>query len=85
MMHRPLGKQVDGILEVLYDASDVPNARREYVNTVLDDYLWSRIDRAVVNYMDNLPDNVSSIRDLQHRIARIENTLDQIAISLRKR
>jgi len=80
MITKPLDKRIDDILEVLYDASDVPYLHRKYLTTLIDEKdIESWINCAVNDYMYQRKDHTEDIRDLEGRIEKIEGALAIIA------
>lgn len=85
MTFRPIGKKLDDILESLYDACDMSSLHRKYVGKSFNEELEVWVDYVVNNHVDSQPDHSNDIKDLEHRIAQIEETLHQIATTLRER
>lgn len=85
MMSHPLGKRIDDILEVLYDASDVSSLHRKYIGKSFDKDLGAWVVRTVIDNADSPPNHSDDIQDLEHRVAKIEHTLERISIATQKR
>ncbi|MCD6163145.1 MAG: hypothetical protein J7K40_12130 [candidate division Zixibacteria bacterium] len=76
MTAKPLDKRIDDILEVLYDASDVPYLHRKYLTTLIDGKdIENWINCAVNDYMYQRNDHTEDIRDLKDRIGKIEDAI----------
>jgi len=75
MITKPLNKRIDHILEVLYDASDVPHIHRKYVGAFFEGDVEGMIERSVIDNMDKHHDHTEDIRDLEDRIGKIEDAI----------
>jgi len=80
-----LQRKLDGILDVLYDASDVPYLHRKSVGDEFADDIEGWIEHAVDEHMEGLPDPTNDLQDIESRIAKVEETLDAIQTILKER
>lgn len=79
MRELPLNRRIDHLLDVLYDAADVPHIHRKYVGYLFEDEIESLVDHAVSEQVDNLPGTKADVQDLESRIEKLEDTLDSMA------
>jgi phosphate uptake regulator len=79
MRELPLNRRIDHILDVLYDAADVPQIHRKYVGYVFEDAVDDMVEDAVSEYMDDKPNSSEDIKDLDDRVEKLEDALATVS------
>ena len=74
----PLNRRIDILLDVLYDASDIPQIHRKYVGYIFEEEIESMVETAVDDYMDRQNDPTDDLKDLGDRIERIEEAIGML-------
>lgn len=73
-----LNRRIDNMLDVLYDASDVPHIHRKYVGYIFEEEIESMVETAVDDAVDKREDPTDDIRDLGDRIDKIEDAIGML-------
>lgn len=79
MSDLPLDRRIDNILDVIYDAADVPHIHRKHIGYLFEEAVDDLIDSAVEDRLENLPDKSEEIKDLDDRVKKLKDTLDSMA------
>jgi uncharacterized protein YceH (UPF0502 family) len=84
MMHKEFGKQLDDILDVVYEAAEVPNIKRRYLTRQFSNMLEKQVDQSIIDYMLSADDPTEDISDLQRRLEEIEKEFSQMKQALKR-
>ena len=82
MVQKSFAKQIDDILDSLYEAADVPNIDRRYIGRQFMELLEKTVDQSIIDYMRSVYIPPTGIRDLEKNVKVLQERVDQMESAL---